>query len=291
MLELGSKQKHKSKNIMNKEKTSIKEVAAGRSDMFKVNPMDLFVVDNFNVRDDFDLVELKNSIKENGVKVPLTVRMGEEGKILLVDGERRLRAVWALLEEGVEIATVPCIVEPRGYNDEMRTLDLIVRNDGKPLTPIEEARVIARLLTYGWEPKQIALKTGRSQAHVSNALLLNSVPAKVAEKIKTGKIASTLVLDLARETKDQPEKLVELVEKTVQRATDGGKKKATRKHLVEREPAKPKFRERVEAFLSKLVKQLKKLDGEEAINLVAEVQIFLDDEYYNTPAKAKTRKS
>ena len=71
-------------------------------------------MDNFNVRRDFDLNELKEQIKAKGVLNPITVIpfKDENGKELykLVDGERRYRATMEAIGEG---ANIPWIKAPR----------------------------------------------------------------------------------------------------------------------------------------------------------------------------------
>lgn len=62
-----------------------------RTDLFKVDPRNIVVMEGFNVRIDFDLDELKEQIKAAGVLNPITVIpfKDEDGneKYQLVDGE------------------------------------------------------------------------------------------------------------------------------------------------------------------------------------------------------------
>ena len=71
--------------------------ATKRKDLFLIDPRNIVVEDGFNVRIDFDLDELKEQIKANGVLNPITViafkdENGDE-KYRLVDGERRYREI------------------------------------------------------------------------------------------------------------------------------------------------------------------------------------------------------
>ena len=47
--------------------------ATKRTDLFLIDPRNIVVMDGFNVRRDFDLNELKEQIKANGVLNPDTV--------------------------------------------------------------------------------------------------------------------------------------------------------------------------------------------------------------------------
>lgn len=77
--------------------------ATKRTDIYQIDPRNVDVVAGFNVRRKFDIEELKEQIKLNGVLNPITViptklADGTE-RYRLVDGERRLRATLAAIEE------------------------------------------------------------------------------------------------------------------------------------------------------------------------------------------------
>lgn len=72
--------------------------ATKRTDIFLIDPRNIVVVENFNVRRDFDLEELKEQIKSKGVLNPVTViPFKEDGveRYKLVDGERALQGYYA----------------------------------------------------------------------------------------------------------------------------------------------------------------------------------------------------
>lgn len=80
--------------------------ATKRTDLFLIDPRNIVVMEGFNVRRDFDLEELKEQIKANGVLNPVTViPYKEDGveKYKLVDGERRYRATMLAISEGANI--------------------------------------------------------------------------------------------------------------------------------------------------------------------------------------------
>src|SRR4029078_4196457 len=107
-------------------KSAILSLAEGRSDVLMVDPLNITVEAGFNCRD-FSLSQnkehvkdLQESIRVNGVQSPLWVRMQKrdgENRLVLVDGESRLRAVHYLIGEGIEIKAVPCI-EKKGDEQE-----------------------------------------------------------------------------------------------------------------------------------------------------------------------------
>ena len=224
---------------------SIKELAKGRSDLYRMDPADLQVKEGWNVRDaeTLDLQELKDSIRELGVKQPITVQV-EKGVPYVTDGHRRYAAVMELISEGVEIKTVPVQVEDRFSNPADHIASMIVRNSGKPLTAIEQARVFKRLFDYGLTETEIAQKVGKSRQWIVSMLELNAAPEELKKLVKTGKVTATL----AQQTlaKEGGEKAAETLTKAVKKAEAEGKSKATAKHVEK--SAKVQLRELFDAL-------------------------------------------
>lgn len=124
-----------------------------------------------------DLEGLAQSIMQNGILQPLTVRR-ENGEIQLVSGERRLRAAKLLKME-----TVPCIiVEMSGRNSAvMALIENIQRQD---LSVFDEAEAIARLIDfYGMTQEDAASKLGKSQSTIANKLRILKLGQEVRDKI------------------------------------------------------------------------------------------------------------
>jgi len=99
-----------------------------------------------------------------------------------------------LLSEGVEIKTVPVMVEDRFANEADRIFSQIVHNQGKPLTGIEQAKVFKRLMDLGWKQNEIALKAGLSGGRVSQLLELLTLPVVLQKFITDGKASASMVL-------------------------------------------------------------------------------------------------
>ena len=128
-------------------------------------------------RDFEDLDGLAQSILQNGILQPLTVRR-ENGEIELVSGERRLRAAKML---GME--TVPCIiVEMTGRNSAvMALIENIQRQD---LSVFDEAEAIAKLIDfYGMTQEDAAVKLGKSQSTIANKLRILKLDEETRKKI------------------------------------------------------------------------------------------------------------
>lgn len=206
----------------------LKQHSQGRSDIFRIDPSLIEENDGYNVRRDYgDVKELEKSIEANGVIQPLAVEQ-KEGKIILVRGHRRLRAIRSLLAQGKVVQHVP--VQSVRFNDEARALDLILSNDGKPLNQIEQGEAFERLVELGLAPKQIAEKTGKTQAHISNCRKGASAPQEVKDYVAAGKISASEVIKLQRVYEDD-EKLVRKVRQLISKAEDSGKEKVTGKTI------------------------------------------------------------
>lgn len=212
----------------------IKEVAIGRSDVYKLAPEDLYVHDGWNSREDADpeneehIDMLAKSIASVGVKQPLTVYW-EDGKAYITDGHMRYKAVIRAIANGAEIKSIPVMTEDRVSSDGDRIFSQIVRNSGKPLTAIEQAKVYQRLLAFGWSVADIASKAGLSRTRVDELLKLYAAPPEVTDLVKTGQVSATLAIStMKKKGKATAEALLD----AVATAKKAGKKKATGKHMA-----------------------------------------------------------
>jgi len=172
--------------------SGIKTLATRRSDLFWLTPEIITEEEGWNIRQpgqdlDDHIRSLCDSIKEIGVQEPLTIYM--KGDIpVLTNGHCRLAAVRLAISEGADIKGVPVRVEERQVDDARRTLSLLTRNAGKPLSMIEQAIPVRRLLDYGWSDKEIAAKAGFSLSKVKDLIALCGADTEVKEMIDQGKV-------------------------------------------------------------------------------------------------------
>ena len=164
------------------------EAVLKRRDVFEIDPRKIEVQDGWNPRTDFSgEEELKLSIIENGVLEPLTVKaIGE--RVILVDGERRLRATLLAITEGHNIVSVPAMLARRGISDVEAMFTALIKNDGKPLSPVEEADAFRRLAAWGVTQADIAKRIGRSQPYVSGRLVLVDAAPEVRQAVAEKKV-------------------------------------------------------------------------------------------------------
>lgn len=121
-------------------------------------------------RQDFyeeDLRSLSQSISNNGLLQPLTVRKLKNDEYELIAGERRLRA-----SVMAGFTKIPCIVMKCSDKDSA-IFALIENLQRKDLGMFEEARGINRLIRkYGITQEQAAIQLGKKQSTVANKLRL-----------------------------------------------------------------------------------------------------------------------
>lgn len=125
-----------------------------------------------------DLKFLSESIKQNGILQPLTVRRNDKG-YELVSGERRLRA-----GKMSGLLSVPCIVID--VTERSSALLALVENiQREDLSYFDEAVAISQLIDlYGMTQEDAALKLGMAQSTVANKLRLLKLSEFEREQIK-----------------------------------------------------------------------------------------------------------
>lgn len=130
-------------------------------------------------RFDFDELEsLAQSIRENGILQPITVRRKDEKRFELVAGERRLRAARL-----VGYTSVPAIVIDIDCK-ESATFSIIENLQRQSLNFFEEAEAIERLINdYSMSREDVAKKLGMAQSTLSNKLRILKLPEEMRYKL------------------------------------------------------------------------------------------------------------
>jgi ParB family transcriptional regulator, chromosome partitioning protein len=129
------------------------------------------------------LAELAVSIKANGVVQPVLVRAQADGRFQLIAGERRWRASKLAGKN-----TVPALL--RQVSDEQAMEITIVENlQRADLNPMEQARAFQRLSReFHMTQEQMAQRTGKDRATVSNFLRLLRLPSSVQAHVESGEL-------------------------------------------------------------------------------------------------------
>ena len=167
-----------------------------KRDLYNIDPKNIVVVEGFNSRIDFDLQELKDSIRENGVKNPISVIpfKDEDGteKYRLVDGERRYRATMELINEGVDIARIPALFLSKSLTQGELLMEQLIRNEGKHFSEYEYGIAFRKFVDLGYEVQEIVEKLGLAKWKSIFYTHTQRDP-KVQELMREGKIEGTEV--------------------------------------------------------------------------------------------------
>lgn len=143
-----------------------------------------------NVRDKVgDVTELADSIREQGILQPLTVRRhpARAGHFELVAGHRRYAAARLVGLDRVPV-TVRFGVADDGKVVELMLVENCHRSD---LDPIEKAEAMGRLVGLGYTGAEIARRTGISPSAVSYHLTLLELDEGSRAKVRAGQVAVT----------------------------------------------------------------------------------------------------
>ena len=251
-------------NVMNNEINATK-----RTDIYQIDPRNIVVVEGFNARKNFDLDELKEQIRKVGVLNPITVipfkdkETGAE-KYRLVDGERRYRAVMALLAEGEDIKRIKAMYLPKGTKEEDLLIQQLLKNTGKQFSEIEMAKLFNRFKEqWGYTQTEIADKFCKKASFVSRCMALLDLPAEIIEMMERGEISADTARQIANRHKDDVDAQVEDAEKAVNTAKAKGKKTATTKDIPVNVQA-ANLIAKIRKDLKKYASLMDSLDGENA---------------------------
>ena len=138
-------------------------------------------------RQNFDetaLQELADSIRENGVISPITLRNGENDTYTIVAGERRFRA-----SKLAGLQTIPAYIR-EAKDEQMMEWALIENIQREDLDAIEIALSYQKLMDeYNLTQERMSEKVGKKRATISNYIRLLQLPAEIQMGIRDHKIS------------------------------------------------------------------------------------------------------
>ena len=181
----------------------------------------------YKVKDDEDMMNLMESIKENGVLTPVTVRKIPGGSYEMISGHRRKRACELLgmpviRGEVVELDRDEAIImmcdsnlqrttilpSEKAFAYKMR-LEAMKRLPGRPkdnLSPVETNLIGTR------SDKLLGEQVGESKDQVRRYIRLTELIPEILELVDEGKIALRPAVEISYFPKDLQEELVDTME-------------------------------------------------------------------------------
>ncbi|MEW6469459.1 MAG: ParB/RepB/Spo0J family partition protein [Bacteroidota bacterium] len=150
-------------------------------------PVSQIEANPFQPRTDFEaqaLLDLANSIREQGIIQPVTVRKMGYDKYQLISGERRFRA-----SQMAGLTAIPAYI--RVANDQaMLEMALVENIQRENLNAIEVALSYKRLIEEcNLTQEEMSKRVGKDRSSITNYLRLLKLPAEIQAGIRDGKIS------------------------------------------------------------------------------------------------------
>ena len=148
-------------------------------------------INPFQPRTDFNethLKELSDSIKQNGIIQPITVKpANEKGEYELISGERRLRAASI-----AGLTKVPVFIYRKADKEKalMLELALIENLQREDLNPMELSNAYQMFSDeFGYTQEQIAEKVSKQRSTVANFMRLQKLPPEIKMSLRKNEIS------------------------------------------------------------------------------------------------------
>ncbi len=158
-----------------------------KGDSISMVPVAKIVANPYQPRKEFDneaLEELAQSIRQQGVITPVTVRKMPDGTFQLIAGERRFRAA-----QKAGLKELPAYIRV-ATDIQMMEMALVENIQRADLNAIEVAQAYRQLieecrLTH----EELSEKVGKNRSTITNYLRLLSLPDEVQQAIGSGQIS------------------------------------------------------------------------------------------------------
>lgn len=183
--------------------------------------VDKLIPDPKQPRKTFDPVEMARlieSITAEGIISPLVIEEYENGKFLILDGERRWRA-----SKKIGSKEVPVVVEPK-MSDLQRVIRRFhVQETHSNWSAYDKAHAVSTLAqTTGWKSKEISEALNMSKATIDGYLAISSMQKELLNLASEKKVPHgyiTIIASMSRQL--DKKKRPEFEKRMVERCIDG----------------------------------------------------------------------
>ena len=168
----------------------------------------------FKVREDDDMKQLMESIREEGILVPVIVRPSKEGGYEIISGHRRVYAA-----RRVGLSDIPVIIR-EDISDDEAVIAMVDSNlQRKKLLHSEKARSYALKYnamknkdTKGDSLSEMCRLTGESRSAVQRMIALANLPDTILEMVDAKKIGVVPAVNLSGLKKKELSQVEEILE-------------------------------------------------------------------------------
>lgn len=226
-----------------KAKTAYRSDTVKRGDIMFYYYHQIHITDGWNARENFTgIEELAEDIAVNGMIQSLQVARDESGRITIIDGERRYRAVKFGIAKGIipEDFPIPTIMRNKTTPAD-RLIMQYAANTGVQFTILEKANIFSRLHDAGLSMEEIGRRCqGVTKQTVSNIL---NIPRfghpDLIELIRSESISGTLAIQIIKAHIDDPEAQIATARAALDTASTSGKSHATAKDIAKPQKEQP----------------------------------------------------
>lgn len=177
----------------------VDQIATKSRSVGRTIPIDSIFPNPEQPRNEFgDLTELTESIREKGVLEPLLVKPTEDGRFMIIAGERRWRS-----SQLAGLTEVPCI-EMDISDQVIAEIALIENLQRKDLNIWEEADGLAALASkFGYTQEEISKKISKSRSTVTELMTIAGLPEDIRTRCREASVVSkSTLLEVARQFDD-----------------------------------------------------------------------------------------
>lgn len=265
-------QKYETEKILNKliPETEKKIVNIKISDIYP---------NNTQPRKNFDedkIISLCDSIKKHGVLQPIVLKPNDDGKYMIIAGERRYRAcVMAKKEE------IPAIIKDIPIKEVME-IALIENLQRENLNIIEEGLAYKNLIEkYNSTQEELASLIGKSRPYITNTMRLLNLSKEVIKYIELEQISPGHGKALLRISDEK--KQIELAQRIIKENLSVRKTEEIIKDIIENKKKKNKPKEK-DIFIKDIEERLTNCLGTK-VNIFSgkkkgkiEIEYYTDDD-------------
>lgn len=203
------------------------------SEPMEIKDIDLTLIDDFpnhpfKVKDDEEMLELADSVANNGVLLPALVRPKDNGRFEMISGHRRKRAC-----EMANIPTIKCMV--CNYDDDTAAIVMVDTNlqQRKNIPPSEKAfayqiklealkhqgkKAVLTSDPLGWKSRGtetasiVGESNGDSQTQVRRYIRLTNLVPELLEFVDEGKIGMRPAVEMSYLDEDTQRDIVDFID-------------------------------------------------------------------------------
>ena len=217
---------------------------------------------------------LSDSIKAYGVLQPIVVKPDENGKYMIIAGERRYRA-----SRAAKKGSIPAVIKDLPIRDIME-IALIENLQREDLNPIEEALAYKSLIdNHNVTQEEISEAVGKSRPHITNTIRLLNLREEVISMIEYGEITAGHGKALLRIT--DKDKQLEVAKRIVEEELSVRATESIAKKISEEQNVKIPTKKEKDIFIVDVEERLRNIFGTKVNISQGKKKGKLEIEYYN----------